>query len=49
MHVLFLHGAFPAQFGQLALELTRRYGWHCSFLVEDLSICPTPSPDMLKH
>ena len=26
MRVLFVHRAFPAQFGQLALELNRRYG-----------------------
>ena len=37
MQVLFIHEAFPAQFGHLALELTRRYGWQCKFLVEDLS------------
>jgi glycosyltransferase involved in cell wall biosynthesis len=48
MHVLFLHQAFPAQFGQLGLELTRRYGWQCSFLVQSLSNCPTPSPEMLR-
>ena len=29
MHVLFIHQAFPAQFGRLALELTRAYGWEC--------------------
>jgi glycosyltransferase involved in cell wall biosynthesis len=49
MHVLFVHRAFPAQFGRLALELTRRYGWKCSFLIEHLSRCPTPDPDMLKE
>jgi glycosyltransferase involved in cell wall biosynthesis len=49
MHVLFVHRAFPAQFGRLALELTRRYGWQCSFLVEHLSRCPTPSPEMLQR
>lgn len=49
MHLLFLHEAFPAQFGQLALELTRRYGWRCDFLVEDLSRCPTPSHEMLRR
>jgi glycosyltransferase involved in cell wall biosynthesis len=48
MHVLFIHQAFPAQFGRLALELTRRYGWKCSFLIEDLSNCPTPTPEMLE-
>src|SRR3954468_6047534 len=47
MHVLFVHRTFPAQFGRLGLELTRRYGWKCSFLIEHLSRCPAPSPDML--
>ena len=47
MQLLFIHEAFPAQFGHLALELTRRYGWQCKFLVEDLSRCPTPTPAML--
>src|ERR1051326_3509082 len=49
MDILFIHGAFPAQFGRLALELTSRYGWKCRFLVEHLSICPTPSPEMLER
>lgn len=49
MHVLFVHRAFPAQFGQLALELTRRYGWQCSCLVGNLSQCPTPTPEMLQR
>lgn len=49
MHILFIHQAFPAQFGRLALELTKRYGWRCSFLIEDLSNCPTPSADMLQQ
>lgn len=48
MHVLFIHDAFPAQLGRLALELTKRYSWKCSFLVEDLSRCPTPTPEMLQ-
>lgn len=48
MHVLFIHQAFPAQFGRLALELTERHGWRCSFLIEDLSSCPTPTPAMLE-
>jgi glycosyltransferase involved in cell wall biosynthesis len=48
MHVLFIHQAFPAQFGRLAIELTKRYGWRCSFLVEDLSNCPSPSREMLE-
>jgi glycosyltransferase involved in cell wall biosynthesis len=48
MHILFIHRAFPAQFGRLALELTKRYGWKCSFLIENLSGCPTPSQEMLE-
>ncbi|WP_165229152.1 glycosyltransferase [Aquisphaera insulae] len=48
MHVLFLHDAFPAQFGRLGLELKRRYGWRCSYLVQQLSSCPTPSREMLE-
>jgi glycosyltransferase involved in cell wall biosynthesis len=49
MHVLFTHRAFPAQFGQLALELTKRYGWKCSFLIDQISRCPEPSPEMLAR
>jgi glycosyltransferase involved in cell wall biosynthesis len=49
MHLLFIHQAFPAQFGRLALELVRTRGWRCSFLVEALSSCPTPSPEMLEN
>src|SRR5580765_5217607 len=49
MHVLFVHQAFPAQFGGLALELHRRYGWQCSFLIQNLSTCPTPAPEMLER
>ena len=49
MNVLFLHQAFPAQFGRLALELTTRYGWRCNFLIESLSSCPTPTPAMLEN
>jgi glycosyltransferase involved in cell wall biosynthesis len=49
MHLLFVHQAFPAQFGRLALELTRRYGWRCTFLVQHLSRCPTPERDMLEQ
>jgi glycosyltransferase involved in cell wall biosynthesis len=48
MHVLFIHQAFPAQFGQLGLELTKRYGWKCSYIIQNLSRCPTPSPEMLQ-
>jgi glycosyltransferase involved in cell wall biosynthesis len=49
MHLLFIHQAFPAQFGRLALELTQRYGWRCTFLIQHLSRCPTPSHSMLKQ
>ncbi len=48
MRVLFLHDAFPAQFGHVALDLTRRHGWECHFLVEAVSSCPAPSPEMLR-
>jgi glycosyltransferase involved in cell wall biosynthesis len=48
VHVLFIHDAFPAQFGRLGLELRRRHGWRCSFLVQSLSSCPTPSAEMLQ-
>jgi len=47
LRVLFVHRAFPAQFGRLAAELSRRHGWHCHFLVEHLSHCPPPSAEML--
>jgi glycosyltransferase involved in cell wall biosynthesis len=49
MHLLFIHQAFPAQFGRLALELTRRYGWQCSFVIRHLSRCPTPTAEMLER
>lgn len=49
MHILFTHRAFPAQFGQLALELTKRYGWKCSFLIDHTSRCPEPSPEMFER
>jgi len=48
VRVLFLHDAFPAQFGHVALDLTRRHGWECHFLVEAVSSCPAPSPEMLR-
>ena len=48
MDVLFIHQAFPAQFGRLALELTKRYGWRCRFLVKDVTSCPLPSAEMLE-
>ncbi len=48
MNVLFIHDAFPAQFGRLGFELHRRYGWKCQFLVQSLSSCPTPTPEMLQ-
>jgi glycosyltransferase involved in cell wall biosynthesis len=49
MNILFIHQAFPAQFGRLALELVKRHGWTCTFLIEDLSSCPTPSREMLER
>jgi glycosyltransferase involved in cell wall biosynthesis len=49
MHLLFVHRAFPAQFGRLALELTRRHGWRCTCAFEHLSRCPTASPEMRQH
>ncbi len=49
MHVLFIHDAFPAQFGRLGLELKKRYGWRCTFLVQSLSSCPTPTAEMLSE
>jgi glycosyltransferase involved in cell wall biosynthesis len=49
LDVLFVHRAFPAQFGRLAEEFTRRYGWRCHFLVEHLSHCPPPSAAMLRE
>lgn len=48
MNVLFLHDAFPAQFGRLGQELTTRHGWKCTFVVQSLSSCPTPTPEMLR-
>lgn len=48
MHILFLHDAFPAQFGRLGLELVERHGWRCSFLIQSVSSCPTPSAAMLE-
>jgi glycosyltransferase involved in cell wall biosynthesis len=48
VNILFIHDAFPAQFGRLALELTRDRAWQCRFLVQSLSSCPTPTPEMLK-
>jgi glycosyltransferase involved in cell wall biosynthesis len=48
MNVLFIHDAFPAQFGRLGLELTKQHGWRCTFLVQSLSSCPTPTAEMLR-
>jgi glycosyltransferase involved in cell wall biosynthesis len=48
VNVLFIHDAFPAQFGRLALELTQTRAWKCRFIVQSLSSCPTPTPEMLK-
>src|SRR5438309_8755190 len=49
MHVLFAHPGFPAQFGHLALELTKRYGWKCSCLFYTLSRALKPSQEMLTR
>jgi glycosyltransferase involved in cell wall biosynthesis len=49
VNILFIHDAFPAQFGRVALELSRQRKWHCRFLVQSYSSCPTPSPEMLKE
>jgi glycosyltransferase involved in cell wall biosynthesis len=49
MHILFIHDAFPAQFGRLGLELTERFGWKCSYLVRNFTRCPEPSPAMLER
>lgn len=49
MHVLFFHRAFPSQFGHLAVEFARRYGWRCSFLTEEPGNCPPPSADLLAN
>jgi glycosyltransferase involved in cell wall biosynthesis len=49
LRILFLHDAFPAQFGHVALELARRHDWDCHFLVESVSNCPSPSPEMLER
>lgn len=49
MDILFIHQAFPAQFGKLAVELKRTRGWTSSFLFEDLATCPTPEPEMLSE
>jgi hypothetical protein len=47
MHLLFVHQAFPAQLGRLALELKRRHGWQCNFLVEAPGTCPAPTAEEL--
>lgn len=49
MHVLFLHDAFPAQFGRVGLELRKRYGWRCSYLIQNYSSCPLPTAEMLQN
>jgi glycosyltransferase involved in cell wall biosynthesis len=48
VNVLFIHDAFPAQFGRLGQELATRHGWKCHFLVQSLSSCPTPTQEMLR-
>lgn len=49
MEILFIHQAFPAQFGHLALELSRRHGWKSRFLVEAITNCPAPTREMLEE
>jgi glycosyltransferase involved in cell wall biosynthesis len=49
MRILFMHQVVPGQFGHLALEFTRRFGWECHFLTRDMGDCPSPSPEMLNH
>jgi glycosyltransferase involved in cell wall biosynthesis len=49
MHVLFVHRAFPAQFGRVAMELAKRYGWKCACLFQHLSRCPSPTPEMFER
>ncbi len=49
LRVLFIHQAFPAQFGQLGLELNRRFGWQCTYMVQHLSRCPTPPREALER
>lgn len=49
VHVLFVHRAFPSQFGQLAVELNRRYGWRCTMLTEEVGSCPSPTPEMWER
>lgn len=34
MHVLFVHGNFPAQFGHIAVRLIELEGWTCTFVSE---------------
>ena len=34
MHVLFVHPAYPAQFGHVARALSRTRGWTCSFVAQ---------------
>src|SRR5262245_40010645 len=49
MHVLFLHQSFPSQFGRLALELKRRHGWQCTFIIESPGNCPAPTREELTE
>ncbi len=49
MNILFIHEAFPAQFGRIGLALAERHGWNCRFLVRNVSSCPTPSARMLER
>ena len=44
MNVLFIHDAFPAQFGRLGLELTRQHGWKCQIPGPEPLELPDPEP-----
>lgn len=49
MNILFIHDAFPAQFGFLALNLKKRYNYNCSFLFQSISRMPDPTEEMFKE
>ncbi len=49
MKILFIHQAFPAQFGKLAVELKKLKGWQSAFLYEEMATCPTPDPEMKRE
>ncbi len=49
MNILFIHQAFPAQFGGLGLELKRRHGWNVAYIYEEMTTCPAPTPEILNE